>query len=177
VILLTIPVAVVVILILVWLRNYRLKRIRSLAPGEYVLLFDSNLWFQNAVLALRSAGVIDPDTQTDSEHPTNGPRWASASSEALSFWRGYAGTPVFRLPWSRVSELSRSINSLPTTNGANRSTYGIEVTILSGGKPIHIFLEQPVALGAVSGRTRDVDTIVAELNRLRGAAPTSAPAS
>ncbi len=175
--LIAIPIVILVLLALSRLSKHRLRRVQSLAPGQFVFLFQANLWFQNAVLKLRSDGVIDPETKTDSEAPVSGPRWASASTEGLSLWRGYSATPFITLDWSKIDSVARSQNTLPTTNASGRtSSWGIAVSVRGPGRLIHLFLEQPLAAKKSGFRSSVyVDSLVDELNRLRGVDKDAAP--
>ena len=149
------------------------RRMQALAGDQLVFTFQSTRWFQHAVMQLRAAGTIDPDVLTDSENPTGGPRWASATTDGLSIWRGYSPSPYFTLHWSIVTEVFREIESSRAMGDATKRDWapGISVIVTGGPKPVNLILRAPIAHLRPRAASRQVAVIVDELNELRGVTP------
>ena len=149
----------------------QLENIAALAPGQQVFRFQSNSWFQSAIVLLREHELIDSTVLTDSEQPTNGPRWASASATAITFWRGYSTTPYFTIPWKSVSRMFAETERHRGGRGGNMFFPGISLIIEGGPNPINMILRMPVARGSRPGRPAGVTWILAQLEQLRGVNP------
>ena len=165
-----IVVVIAVVAPRVWRR--RVARLKALAPGEFVFFFDSNRWFQNGVVELRTRGLVDEKLKTDSEDPTRGPHWASASTQRLTFRRGYTTAPYFSLAWSQISTVDFAIESPMGAYSRSRdSRPGVRVEVAASGAPITLLLTPPTTGGSIARPTADAKFIVDELNRLRGVTP------
>jgi hypothetical protein len=171
--LVVVPVAVVIALAYYFvafaLRGRTLRRLATLAPGQYVFTFASNASYQAAIIELQRLEVMDAAIPSDDTNPTNGPHWASASSSGLSIWRTFDDRPLVTLPWSAVGSISAQMQLRRGTR--NGSVPGLELDLhFPGGElALVLFSVNPRQNPLVSLKLAGVVAAKLEETRVSGA--------
>jgi hypothetical protein len=174
--LVVIPIALVAgaiyLVILFFVRRHQLERLRLIAPGEFVFTFDSNRWFQAAVLELLRQEMIDSKAPTDDSNPlARGPRWLAASSRGIRIMRGYDDDPVVSLTWSMLGKVTSEMHVRKKRNsGADPS---VTVSVHGSDGDIRVVLYSPNSGASPFNTLGHARAVQAELCRVRDAPPTA----
>lgn len=149
-------------------RSRQLQRISTIAGGDYVFTFDSNGWYQTAVLELQRQKIIDPAIPSDNASPlTRGPRWVSASSLGITVWRGYDAMPVVTFPWSGVGAVFAALHRSPGSR--NGPQPGLTVTVRATDGEVQLVLLSPSAALSLVTNLAQARAVARELKSIRAA--------